>query len=197
MAALESFAQRLHHLRVARGLSERDLAQRIGITVRQYEALTCAGMEPTCSLLVDLANALDVSFAQLTELVDKTPTPEQLRVYFHELQRCRMTTTRLLSHVDRQLATVCRALAIDGEPDERAASASAALIRSVERNETLRACGSRYARLVLLRCAGNRRRACRLLGISYHTLREYLRYPPEREGVSTQMAGAAADNGLS
>jgi transcriptional regulator with AAA-type ATPase domain len=45
----------------------------------------------------------------------------------------------------------------------------------------MRAWGSRYARLVYERCGNNKRRACRELGISYHTLRAYLAYQPERE----------------
>ena len=44
--------------------------------------------------------------------------------------------------------------------------------------ESMRAWGSRYARLVLERCANNKRRACRELGISYHTLQGYLRFRP-------------------
>ena len=40
----------------------------------------------------------------------------------------------------------------------------------------MRAWGSRYARLVLQRCGDNKRRACDVLGISYHTLQAYLRY---------------------
>jgi len=39
---------------------------------------------------------------------------------------------------------------------------------------TLRAWGSRYARRVLQRTNGNKREACRILGISYHTLQAYL-----------------------
>lgn len=39
---------------------------------------------------------------------------------------------------------------------------------------TLREWSSRYARLVLDRCSGNKRRACDILGISYHTLQSYL-----------------------
>ena len=42
----------------------------------------------------------------------------------------------------------------------------------------MRAWGSRYARLVLERCENNKRRACRELGISYHTLNAYLRFRP-------------------
>jgi transcriptional regulator with PAS, ATPase and Fis domain len=38
--------------------------------------------------------------------------------------------------------------------------------------------GSRYARLVLERCGNNKRRACHVLDISYHTLQAYLRYQP-------------------
>jgi len=54
---------------------------------------------------------------------------------------------------------------------------AAALGPSLQRNETMRAWGSRYARLILDRCGGNKRAACRVLGISYHTLQAYLRYP--------------------
>jgi DNA-binding NtrC family response regulator len=49
---------------------------------------------------------------------------------------------------------------------------------SVARGETLRAWGSRYVRLVLGRCSQNKRRACQVLGISYHTLRAYIDYEP-------------------
>ena len=52
-----------------------------------------------------------------------------------------------------------------------------ALVPALERNDTMRAWGSRYARLVLERSAGNKREACRMLGISYHTLVAYLNYP--------------------
>jgi DNA-binding NtrC family response regulator len=48
---------------------------------------------------------------------------------------------------------------------------------SVRRNDSLRAWASRYARLVLHRCDGNKREACRSLDISYHTLQSYLRFP--------------------
>jgi transcriptional regulator with PAS, ATPase and Fis domain len=52
------------------------------------------------------------------------------------------------------------------------------LLPSLTRGETLRAWGSRYARLILERCAQNKRQACRKLGISYHTLQAYLRFQP-------------------
>jgi DNA-binding NtrC family response regulator len=43
-------------------------------------------------------------------------------------------------------------------------------------DESMRAWGSRYARLVLEKCRGNKRAACRRLNISYHTLNAYLTY---------------------
>jgi DNA-binding NtrC family response regulator len=53
------------------------------------------------------------------------------------------------------------------------------LMPSVHANETMRAWGSRYARLMLERCNRNKRQACHVLGISYHTLNAYLRFRPK------------------
>lgn len=47
-------------------------------------------------------------------------------------------------------------------------------------DESFRRWGSRYARLVFERCGRNKRRACRVLDISYHTLQAYLRYSDRR-----------------
>ena len=55
------------------------------------------------------------------------------------------------------------------------------LVPSFRRLDTMRAWGSRYARLVLERCHNNKRRACRELGISYHTLQGYIRFRPEQQ----------------
>ncbi|MBI3493712.1 MAG: sigma-54-dependent Fis family transcriptional regulator [Acidobacteria bacterium] len=54
---------------------------------------------------------------------------------------------------------------------------AAALGPSLSRDETLRTWASRYARLILARCQGNKREASDVLGISYHTLQAYLRHP--------------------
>jgi transcriptional regulator with PAS, ATPase and Fis domain len=48
---------------------------------------------------------------------------------------------------------------------------------SVAAGDSMRAWASRYARVVFERCGRNKRRACRALEISYHTLEGYLRYP--------------------
>ena len=47
---------------------------------------------------------------------------------------------------------------------------------SLAAHDSMRAWGSRYARLVFERCGRNKRRACAMLDISYHTLQSYLRY---------------------
>ena len=61
---------------------------------------------------------------------------------------------------------------------------TAILDPSLRRADTMRAWGSRYARIVLDRCDNNKRQACQALGISYHTLQAYLTYePPERSRV--------------
>jgi transcriptional regulator with PAS, ATPase and Fis domain len=54
-----------------------------------------------------------------------------------------------------------------------------ALGQSLERNDSMRAWGARYARLVFERCRQNKRRACDALDISYHTLMAYLDFRPE------------------
>jgi transcriptional regulator with PAS, ATPase and Fis domain len=61
---------------------------------------------------------------------------------------------------------------------------------SLRRNDSLRAWASRYARLVLDRCEGNKREACRALDISYHTLQSYLRFPVHDPAASADAASA-------
>ena len=51
---------------------------------------------------------------------------------------------------------------------------------SMAAGESMRAWGSRYARLVYERSGRNKRRACRQLDISYHTLEAYLSYDGHR-----------------
>jgi len=68
-------------------------------------------------------------------------------------------------------------LEIDDLPPWVQGDYAAALLPSASRNDSMRAWASRYARLVLERCRGNKRATCRILDISYHTLQAYLRYP--------------------
>ena len=55
----------------------------------------------------------------------------------------------------------------------------------------MRAWGSRYARLVLERCGGRKRHAARTLGISYHTLNSYLRFPLSQPSAATDAVDLA------
>jgi two-component system NtrC family response regulator len=69
-------------------------------------------------------------------------------------------------------------------PDDIAAPYRKVVAAAPEDDETLRAWSARYVRLVLERCNGNKRRACSILDISFHTLQGYL---------SSTAADAAAD----
>ncbi|MGB7218859.1 MAG: sigma 54-interacting transcriptional regulator [Vicinamibacterales bacterium] len=70
---------------------------------------------------------------------------------------------------------------------------SDAIVPALKRNETLRAWTSRYARLVTDRCQGNKREACHILGISYHTLQTYLKYPIH-EAAPEELPTAPSDS---
>jgi transcriptional regulator with PAS, ATPase and Fis domain len=59
---------------------------------------------------------------------------------------------------------------------------------SLERGDSLRSWGTRYAQLVFERCGRNKRTACRVLDISYHTLRGYLRPVATRRGRPAPLA---------
>jgi transcriptional regulator with PAS, ATPase and Fis domain len=71
-------------------------------------------------------------------------------------------------------------VAIDDLPSALRGEYESVLLPSIGRDDTMRAWGSRYARLVLQRCGENKRRACEVLGISYHTLQAYLNYRERR-----------------
>jgi DNA-binding NtrC family response regulator len=70
---------------------------------------------------------------------------------------------------------------------------------SLQRGETMRAWGSRYAHLVLERYGRNKRKTCRALDISYHTLQAYLTYQPlssadeAKDGSADDGRGEAQD----
>jgi transcriptional regulator with PAS, ATPase and Fis domain len=69
------------------------------------------------------------------------------------------------------------------------------LLPSMNGQDTLRAWGSRYVRLVLERSGQNKRKACRALGISYHTLQAYLRYAQCLAGEDMAHAGRDRQDG--
>jgi transcriptional regulator with PAS, ATPase and Fis domain len=71
-----------------------------------------------------------------------------------------------------------RQIRVDDLPISLRGTYGDVLLPAFRLGDTMRAWGSRYARLVLERHAGNKRQACRVLDISYHTLNAYLRYRP-------------------
>ena len=70
------------------------------------------------------------------------------------------------------------------------------MLPALQAADSMRAWGSRYARLVFERCGENKRRACRELGISYHTLTAYLNYRPgtRRGEAAAKRAGLPPAN---
>lgn len=71
-----------------------------------------------------------------------------------------------------------RQIRLDDLPASLRGDYAEILMPSAQDDHTMRAWGSRYARMVLDRCGGNKREACRRLCISYHTLNAYLEYRP-------------------
>ncbi len=65
-------------------------------------------------------------------------------------------------------------------PEALRTECAEAIRESIARGDTMRAWGARYARLVLDRCEQNKRKACRILDISYHTLVSYLQWKPDQ-----------------
>jgi len=71
---------------------------------------------------------------------------------------------------------------VDDLPDAVTGRYRDAFLPDESGDDTMRAWGSRYARYVLGRANGNKREACRVLDISYHTLCAYLGYKGPRNG---------------
>jgi transcriptional regulator with PAS, ATPase and Fis domain len=88
---------------------------------------------------------------------------------------------RELERLIERAVALCRSdvIQLDDLPAAIGGDHAAILTPSLRRNDTLRAWASRYARVVVDRCQGNKRQACRVLGISYHTLQTYLQYRPD------------------
>jgi len=80
---------------------------------------------------------------------------------------------------------------LDDLPPSIRGDYEAYVLPSMARDDTLRAWASRYARLVWHRSGQNKRKACRALGISYHTLDAHLRY---RTRVPNALAPADQDD---
>ncbi|MBA2353610.1 MAG: sigma 54-interacting transcriptional regulator [Luteitalea sp.] len=89
---------------------------------------------------------------------------------------------RELERVIERAVTLARTqvLDVDDLPEAVTGRYRDVLAPGGDADDSMRAWGSRYARMVLRRVAGNKREACRVLDISYHTLQAYLSYTGPR-----------------
>lgn len=120
----------------------------------------------------ELARYFLARHRQIRELTLSQAAEDALRSYawpgnVRELERL-IERAVALAETDR--------IELDDLPPQVRGEYSEVLGPSLAASDTLRTWGSRYARLVFERCGRNKRRACRLLDISYHTLQTYLRY---------------------
>ncbi len=198
VSTLESLADRLERLRAERGLSERELAERAGIGTNQYQRIARVRTNPSFTALLGLASALDVSVAELLESnAEPLPILGTVQALLNELRwrraRWAHTERRFNNALERLLERLNQEGALHAEqsPKRPTLDHAQALVPSLVRHDTLRACASRYARLVLERCQGNKREACRELGITYHTLQAHLRYPADGDRVKMESAPPA------
>jgi DNA-binding NtrC family response regulator len=83
--------------------------------------------------------------------------------------------------VERAIALVeSERIEIDDLPPQVRGTFTEVLWPSMVAGDSLRTWGSRYVRMVFEKCGRNKRMACRVLDISYHTLRAYLRHTDHR-----------------
>ena len=122
--------------------------------------------------VVELANYFLARHRQMRDLTLSPIAADALRVYawpgnVRELQRVIERTVAL---------TESPSIGIDDLPAHVRGDYAEAARQSVAADMSMRAWASRYARLVFERCRRNKRHACRVLNISYHTLEAYLRH---------------------
>ncbi len=166
---------------VARGLFRTDLYYRLSGVEIQVPPLRERRDD-----IAELARYFLARHRQTRELSLSPAAEEALRMYqwpgnVRELERL-MEHAVALVETDR--------IELDDLPPQVRGEYAQVLAPSLSGDDTLRTWGSRYARLVFERCGRNKRRACRVLDISYHTLQSYLRHEP---GASRQDVEQAAD----
>jgi len=160
-----------------------------------------SGMVERGSFRLDLYYRLHGVDVQVPPLRERREDVPELAQYFLERHRLVRPLRLSVAAIDALLAyrwpgnvrelerVMERALALAGSdflelddlPPALTGGYSDVLLPALQARDSMRAWGSRYARLVLERCQNNKRRACRELGISYHTLRAYLEFRPESD----------------
>jgi DNA-binding NtrC family response regulator len=161
---------------VAKGLFRTDLFYRLsGVEVHVPTLRSRPGdiLELAHYFLARYRNSRDLTFTDAaTDALQVYPWPGNVR----ELERMieRIVALASGSRID-----------LDDLPAQVRGDYTEVFGPSVEVGASMRAWGSRYARLIYERCGKNKRKACRLLGISYHTLDAYLRFA-QRKQASTR-----------
>ncbi len=89
-----------------------------------------------------------------------------------------------------------RQIRVDDLPVSLRGDYGEVLVPAFQLGDTMRAWGSRYARLVLEKNAGNKRQACKVLDISYHTLNAYLNFRPPPVAAQAAVAGQRQRGGV-
>jgi DNA-binding NtrC family response regulator len=161
---------------VSRGLFRNDLYYRLGGVEIHVPPLRARRED-----IFELATYFLSRHRQTRELSFSDAASDALRLYgwpgnVRELER----------FIERAVAlTESSQIELDDLPPQLRGDYVEILGPSCAAGESMRAWGSRYARLVLERCGRNKRRACRHLDISYHTLEAYLRYS-RRDGYAVK-----------
>ena len=86
-----------------------------------------------------------------------------------------------------------RQIRVDDLPVSLRGDYGEVLVPAFQLGDTMRAWGSRYARLVLEKNAGNKRQACKVLDISYHTLNAYVNFRPPPVVLPSAVAGQRSE----
>jgi transcriptional regulator with PAS, ATPase and Fis domain len=152
---------------VERGLFRADLFYRLGGVDIHVPPLRARRDD-----ILELAHYFLARHRHTRDLTMAAPAADALRLYHwpgnvRELQRL----------MERAVALAeSSTIELDDLPPHVRGEYGDVFGRSLAAHESMRAWGSRYARLVFERCGRNKRRACRVLQISYHTLQAYLQY---------------------
>jgi DNA-binding NtrC family response regulator len=151
---------------VARGLFRADLYYRLsGVEIH------VPPLRSRCEDVPELVRYFLSRHRNARDLTLSTEAEQALRIYpwpgnVRELERL----------VERALAMMqSDRIELDDLPARVRGEFAEVLAPSIARDETMRAWACHYARLVYEKCGRNKRRACRTLNISYHTLEAYLR----------------------
>jgi len=83
----ELLGRRIRHLRKARDLALKDLAERSGFSISFLSQIERGRSSPSVRVLVRIANALDVGMSDLFEETDASHIPEQSTVQRRETRR--------------------------------------------------------------------------------------------------------------